>query len=328
MSITESFQEIAAVLRRAKRIGVACHVRPDADAIGSIVGFAQSMKLAGKEVLLFSEDMVPENIKFLPGSDTVQQSDGADYSLDVFVALDTATKERLGVHTNATLKNVPVLVNIDHHGTNPSYGHLNLIDTASPSCAEIVYELLTSQNFPTNDTVRENLYAGMNTDTGSFQYSGTTARTHRIVAEMIDAGLNTSAICTQLYDHQPARRLHLLRSLLNEMEFSDSGRIASWKLTLETLRKVEAQPGDTENLIDVMRSVDGVFAAVIIEELPDGKIRISSRSKDARVNVSKVCAEFGGGGHPMAAGARMSGPIASAATRFLTALTNETQRLG
>ncbi len=328
MSINNTFTEIAAVLRDAKRIGVACHVRPDADAIGSIVGFAQSMKLAGKTVLVFSEDVVPDNILFLPGSGAVQRSDGLDHSLDVFVALDTATKERLGANTNATLKNVPMLVNIDHHGTNPRYGHLNHVDTASPSCAQIVYELLTTQDFPLDDSVRVNLYAGMNTDTGSFQYSGTTARTHRIVAEMMDAGLNTSAICTQLYDHQPARRLHLLRSLLNEMEFSDQGRIASWKLTLETLRKAEAQPGDTENLIDVMRSVDGVYAAVIIEEMPDGKIRISSRSKDARVNVSKVCEEFGGGGHPMAAGARMSGPIADAALRFLTALTNETQRLG
>jgi phosphoesterase RecJ-like protein len=325
--MNNSLSEIVAALRGASRIGLACHVRPDADAIGSICGLAQSLRLLGKNVTVLSEDGVPENLAFLPSSDRVITPDGSAMQFDVFVALDTAAKERLGERTNKTFAGVPLLVDIDHHGTNPAYGHLNYIDVPSPSCAEIVYELITAGEFPMDDTVRQNIYAGMNTDTGSFQYSGTRPRTHRIVAEMMEAGLNTSDLCTKIYDHQPRRRLVLLRSMLNEMEFSAEGRIASWKLTLETLSKAEARPGDTENLIDLLRSVDGVLAAVIIEEIPDGKIRISSRSKDQRIDVSQVCGQFGGGGHKMAAGARLKGPIDEAAARFLKALNDEIERV-
>jgi bifunctional oligoribonuclease and PAP phosphatase NrnA len=325
--MNNSLNEIALTLRSASRIGLACHVRPDADAIGSICALGQSLRLLGKQVSVFSEDGVPENLAFLPSSDQVVTPDGNPMDFDVFVALDTAAKERLGERTNKTMGGVPILVDIDHHGTNPRYGHLNFIDVPSPSCAEIVYELITTGNFPMDDTVRQNVYAGMNTDTGSFQYSGTRPRTHRIVAEMMEAGLNTSDLCTKIYDHQPRRRLQLLRAMLNEMQFSCDDRVASWQLTLDTLARAEARAGDTENLIDLMRSVDGVLAAVIIEELPDGKIRISSRSKDQRIDVSQVCGQFGGGGHRMAAGARMKGPIAEAAERFLKALHDEIKRV-
>lgn len=325
--MNNSLSEIAAVLRGAAHIGLACHVRPDADAIGSICGLAQSLRLMGKKVTVLSEDGVPENLAFLPTADQVITPDGTATEFDVFVALDTAAKERLGERTNRTFAGVPILVDVDHHGTNPRYGHLNYVDVPSPSCAEIVYELIVTGGFPMDDSVRQNIYAGMNTDTGSFQYSGTRPRTHRIVAEMMEAGLNTSELCTKIYDRQPRRRLQLLRSMLNEMEFSAEGKIASWNLRLETLRQADAQPGDTENLIDVLRSVDGVLAAAIVEELPDGKIRISSRSKDQRVDVSQVCGQFGGGGHRMAAGARLKGPIEEAAARFLKALNDEIERV-
>ena len=325
--MNNSLQEIASALRDASRIGLGCHVRPDADAIGSICGLAQSLRLMGKNVTVLSEDGVPENLDFLPSADQVIIPDGSPMEFDVFVALDTAAKDRLGERTNKAFAGVPLLVDIDHHGTNPAYGHLNYIEIPSPSCAEIVYELIVAGGFPIDDIARQNIYAGMNTDTGSFQYSGTRPRTMRIVAEMMEAGLNTAALCRQIYDRQPLRRLQLLRSMLNEMELHADGRVANWKLTQQTLNEAGARPGDTENLIDVLRSVDGVLAAFIAEELPDGKIRISSRSKDERIDVSQVCGQFGGGGHRMAAGARLRSPIEEAASRFLAALNDEIQRV-
>lgn len=326
-AMNNSLQEIAAMLRGASRIGIGCHVRPDADALGSLCGLAQSLRLMGKNVTALSEDGVPENLDFLPTSDLVVTPDGRAMDFDVFVAVDTAAKDRLGERTNRTFASAPVVIDVDHHGTNPAYGHLNYIEVAAPSCAEIVYELIAAGGFPIDDVVRQNVYAGMNTDTGSFQYSGTRPRTMRIVAEMMEAGLNTAVLCRQIYDRQPLRRLKLLRALLNGMEFHADGRIASWRLTLATLAEAGARAGDTENLIDVLRSVDGVLAAFIAEELPDGKIRISSRSKDESIDVSQVCGLFGGGGHRMAAGARLKGPIDEAASRFLAELNDEIQRV-
>ncbi len=326
--INDSLKTISDAIRSADQIAIACHVRPDGDAIGSIVGLARSLALAGKHVRVLSEDGVPWNLAFLPFADTVEKSVAAPLDLDVAIALDTATKERLGERTLKAFSEAALLVNIDHHGTNPGYGHLNHIDTASPATGQIVYELLSTQAFPVDDAVRENLFAAISTDTGSFQYSSTTPRTHRIIAEMMEAGLDTAILAQKLYQEHPLRRVQLLKALLNEMKLSAEGRIASWALTVETQRAVNMDPGDTEGLIDSLRTIQGVVAAVIFEETSEGKVRVSARSKDARLDVSKVCGEFGGGGHRMAAGARLPGPVAQAEERFLKTLTHELIRLG
>ncbi|MEI6534470.1 MAG: bifunctional oligoribonuclease/PAP phosphatase NrnA [Verrucomicrobiaceae bacterium] len=324
----DSLKTLAAAIRTAEHIAIACHVRPDGDAIGSIVGLARSLALAGKNVRLLSEDGVPWNLAFLPFADIVEKSVAEPLELDVAIALDTATKERLGERTLMAVSEAPLLINIDHHGTNPGYGHLNHIDTGSPATGQIVYELITTQGFDMDDAVRENLFAAISTDTGSFQYSSTTPRTHRIIAEMMEAGLDTAILAQQLYQEHPLRRIQLQKALLNEMKLSAGGRVASWVLTLETQRAVNMDPGDTEGLIDTLRTIQGVIAAVIFEETPDGIIRVSARSKDARIDVSKVCGEFGGGGHRMAAGARLPGPVADAEELFLKTLTNEITRHG
>jgi len=328
MSQSSSFEELWQAIRSAQRIAIACHVRPDGDAIGSLIGLGHSLTLAGKSVLMFSEDGVPRHLRYLPHSDEVRASDGLAHEVDVAIALDTSTKERLGERTNATFAHAGMLINIDHHGTNPFYGQLNHIDTRSPATAQIIYEFLGACSLPVNDAIRQNLYVGINTDTGSFQYSNTTPRTLRIVAEMMEAGLDTADLCQKIYETRPIRRLHLLRALLNDLKVSLDGKIASYALSQKTQQDAGALPGDTEELTDTLRCIEGVVAAVLFEEMPDGKVRVSSRSKDRRLNVSDVCATFGGGGHPMAAGARMQGPLQEAEASFLQALENEIKRIG
>jgi len=328
MEMNDSFSQIASVLQNAKRIGVACHVRPDGDAIGSIVGFGLSMMLAGKEVHILSEDPIPVNLSFMPSSELVRQPDGTPLGLDVAVALDTATKPRLGDNTNGAFSDAAVLVNMDHHGTNPRYGHLNHIDTLSPATGEIVFEFLTAGGFQMDDAIRQNLFVAISTDTGSFQYNSTTGRTHRIVAEMMDAGVDTAELARKLYQSQPLRRIALLKAMLNDMKVSADGKMASWAVSQKVLQDLGTLPGDTEDLINTLRMIDGVVCAVLMEEMVDGKIRISSRSKDPRADVSRVCALFGGGGHIMAAGARLPGPLAEAESRFLKALHDEIERIG
>src|SRR5688572_5164624 len=137
--MNDSLTAIARALREARTIVVACHVRPDGDAIGSLVALAHSLKLAGRQVHALSEDSVPGNLAFLPGVAIVQSSPRQPLELDVAVALDTATKDRLGERTNVAFSAAPMLINVDHHGTNPRYGYLNHIDTTSPATGQIVY---------------------------------------------------------------------------------------------------------------------------------------------------------------------------------------------
>ena len=321
-----SLKELAERLHRASRVAIAAHVRPDGDAIGSVLGLALSLRAAGKTVLPILEDAVPDNLAFLPHSDEIQ-APPETLDADLVVALDTATRERLGARCIAAFEQAADWINLDHHGTNPGYGTLNHIDPTVPATGQLVYELLKVGGFPMNDAVRQNLYVAISTDTGSFQYPSTTARSHEIAAEMLVAGLDSGRLCRLTYETFPARRLHLMRALLNEMRFSAEGRVASWIFHRRTAVEAGAQPGDTEGLIDQLRMVDSVVAAVLFEELEDGRVRVSARSKDARVNVSEICGRFGGGGHHLAAGARMKGPPEEAAQRFLQVLEDEVRRL-
>lgn len=321
------YSEIAAVLQKAQRVAVAAHVRPDGDAVGSVMGLALSLRALGKTVYALLEDGVPANLGFLPEIATILTPPYAEFEVDVSVALDTASHERLGEHTKAALARAPLLIDIDHHPTNPGYGHLNHIDGSQPAVGQMVYDLLQAGGFPVSDAVMQHLFTAISTDTGSFQYASTNARTHAIAAEMLKAGLDTARLAQLLYQTYPARRLLLLRAMLNEMQFCAEGQIASWQFKRALMDEVQVQSGDTEGLIDTLRMVDTVVAAVIFEELPDGKVRVSARSKDARVDVSAVCGQFGGGGHRLASGARMKGPIEEASQLFLTALEHEVRRL-
>jgi bifunctional oligoribonuclease and PAP phosphatase NrnA len=318
-----TFPEIAAAIRSAQRIAIASHIRPDGDALGSLLGLALSLRLAGKQVTALSNDGVPWNLEFLPGTSSIVKPQGEVLDIDLAIAVDTASKERLGPNSVQAFSTAPVMINIDHHGSNPRYGHLNYIDSTAPAVGQIIYDLLTSQDFPLNDEVRQNLFAAISTDTGSFQFPSTTSRTHQIAAEMIEAGLDTGSLASKLYDQHPMRRVELLRTMLNEMQFRREQSIVSWNYTQATKKRLQVQPGDTEGLIDHLRAIDTVLAAVIFEEQKDGNIRVSARSKSDAVNVANVCGLFGGGGHRLAAGATLPGPIESAAETYLNALENE-----
>jgi bifunctional oligoribonuclease and PAP phosphatase NrnA len=327
MPANSTTAEIVAAMRSAQRIAVVAHVRPDGDAVGSVLGLALSLRALGKDVIAMLEDGVPANLAFLPGTDTVIQPGTEPLNIDLAIALDTATHERVGEKTKALLDAAPLLVDIDHHPANPGYGGLNYIDATSPATGQIIYNLLSEHGLPIDDAVRQNLFIAISTDTGSFQFSSTNARTHRIVAEMMDAGLDTARLAQLVYQSYPVRRLELMRDMLNHMEFRAEGRIVSWQLKQEVMDSISMQPGDTEGLIDTLRMIDSVVTCVIFEDIPGGKVRVSSRSKDNRLDVSVVCAQFGGGGHRMASGARMKGPIGAAAEKFLQALEHEVRRI-
>lgn len=327
MIVNNTTAEIVAAMRSAQRIAVVAHVRPDGDAVGSVLGLALSLRALGKDVIALLEDGVPSNLAFLPGTDTVIQPGSEPLQVDLAIALDTATHERIGAKCKALLDPAPMLVNIDHHPTNPRYGTLNLIDSDSPATGQIIYNLLTEHGLPIDDAVRQNLFVAISTDTGSFQYSATNARSHRIAAEMIEAGLDTARLAQLTYQSYPLRRLALMRDMLNHMQFRADGRIVSWQLKQQLMDDIAMDPGDTEGLIDTLRMIDSVVSCVIFEDVEGGKVRVSARSKDSRLDVSVICAQFGGGGHRMASGARLKGPIEEAAEKFLQALEHEVRRI-
>lgn len=315
-----TFEQLGEVFRTHSSFLLLSHVRPDGDAIGSQLALGFSLLAMGKAVWFVNEDGLPENLAFLAGSDRVTLPPSEPLDVEVAVALDTATKPRLGDAALHAASKARLWLNIDHHISNPKYGDLNLIDATSPATGQILYDLITSLDMPLPPETRDAIYVAVSTDTGSFQYPSTTARTYEMAADLTRRGLDVGTINSKTYDDHPYRRLELMRALLNTLERSEDGVLAHWELLDRTRIELALRPEDSEGLIDVIRAIRGVQLAVFFEELPDGKIRVSMRSKDKRLDVCKIALEFGGGGHALAAGIRMKGPLAEAKQRVLDAI--------
>jgi phosphoesterase RecJ-like protein len=304
-----SFAEIGHAVRDHRRFVVISHVRPDGDALGSEIALAHSLRQFGKEAKAWNEDGMLEKYSFLPGADILSPPPNEPEDFDVAIALDTATQSRLGAARQA-VRSAKLWINIDHHPSNPRYGDLVYIDPTAPATGQILFEFLASEELPIDKMIAENLYAAISTDTGSFQYPNTTARTFEIAAELVRRGVNVGRLSQQLYESYPRRRLELLRALLESMRFEADGRVASFSLSLKTAGRLGVLPEDNEGLIDHLRAVRGVVVAIFFEELADGKVRVSMRSKSDAADVCAICQKFKGGGHTLAAGARVPGALA------------------
>ena len=315
-----NFEKIAAILRDHSSFVILSHVRPDGDAIGSQLALGCALRAMGKSVRLINEDGLPENLAFLPGSELIESPPSDPIDAEVAIALDTATKPRLGDAALHAASKATLWLNIDHHISNPKYGDFNLIDSTSPATGQILYDLITSQQLPMPDETRDAIYVAVSTDTGSFQYPSTTAKTYEMAADLVRRGVDVGTINSKTYDDHPYRRLELMRALLNTLVRSPDGLVAHWELRDQTRVDLALRPEDSEGLIDHIRAIRGVNLAVFFEELPDGKVRVSMRSKDPRLNVCEIASEFGGGGHALAAGIRMKGPLEEAKPKVLEAI--------
>ncbi len=199
--------------RRADRIVILSHACPDGDAIGSQVALGLSLDGAGKSVRMLNEDGTPEMLEFLPGSDRVE-TPGAKIEADLVVALDTANKVRLGEGCLEAIDGISPIANLDHHKSNELYGEINYVDADAPASGQIVFELLDEEGFPLTAEVVANLFVAISTDTGSFRYPATTAKTYEIVARLVRAGADAGELSRLTYENYPARRIELLRELL------------------------------------------------------------------------------------------------------------------
>ena len=314
-----SFPEIREALRGYHRILIASHLRPDADAYGSMIAAALWLQSEGHEVTLWNEDGMIRKYSFLPSSELVTTPSKEPLHFDAVLALDTSVKSRFGTILDG-IAGSPYWICIDHHKTNEGYADLNLIDPTRPATGEILAEAFLSEGITITPEMAVNLFAAISTDTGCFQYEGTSARTYEIGAELIRRGVNVARLSRSLYENLPRRRFNLLRHALVNTRFSCNDRVASFALSLADVEELGIIAEDSEGIIDNLRSVEGVMAAAFLEEMPEGKVRLSLRSKDTTFDASSLCAQFGGGGHPMAAGARITGEFAEVQERVLKAI--------
>lgn len=327
-SLKTNLSDIAQLLHDHDRVLILSHVRPDGDALGSQLALGAALIALGKTVTLWNEGPIPQTLHFLPNfTQHDSPKEGTALDVDLVIALDTANRERLGASCLAAINSYQHWITIDHHVSNEGYGDFIHIDEKAPATGEIIYNLLTQTNLPFPEEAVENLYVAISTDTGSFQYSSTTAHTYEIGADLIRRGLDLARVNQLTYMNHGIRRVELLRELLQTFQISEDGKIADCQLTMATKNELSLQVDDGEGLIDVLRGINTVLVAVWFEELKDGFIRVSMRSKDPRANVSEIGAHFGGGGHILAAGIRMAGPLATARQQVLAKINEATANI-
>jgi bifunctional oligoribonuclease and PAP phosphatase NrnA len=302
----------------SQSICVAGHVRPDGDCIGSEVGLTLALRKQGKEVTCWNEDVAPQKYAFLDPDNLLQKPDGG-HKFDLVITVDCASFERLGTVGPAVAER-KYLINIDHHESNTRYGDLNWISAREASTGELIFRLMQEAKWPVTPAIADCLFTAVSTDTGSFQYGTTKPATFHTAGELVKSGANLETICHEVYESYSLSRIRLLKHAYNHFHLTDRDRIAYLWLKKADFARTGADRSDTEGLIDHIRSIEPVVVACVFEEIEPEVTRISLRSKSADINVNEIAAQFGGGGHSAAAGARISGRQLSVQRRVIAAV--------
>ena len=318
------YENLYSRIQQSDAIAVTSHFRPDGDAIGSTLALGLALQALGKKVYMWNEDGVPARYAFLEGAaQIVPVPETIPSDLEMLICVDTGDWKRLGDRTQKLFADFPLIVNIDHHGTNSRYGHEHVIEPETAACAFVLFNVLKSWGVKLTKAIADALYVGISTDTGSFQYGSTTPEVMYAAGELIAAGVNVADVNRRVYQEVPYTSLLMQREVLNHMVVEAEGMLAHYSMPAG--RKAELGVGleDTKDLVDVVRVLEGVRVAVIFEDLEDGRIRVSLRSKDPAVSVAAVASQFGGGGHAMASGIRMAGELEDCRERVLNAIRKE-----
>ena len=297
-----------ALLSGAEEVVLACHVGPDGDALGSMLGLGAALRATGTRVLASWGSQpfaVPAVYAFLPAQDLLVPPEQVPAAPALFVTFDTGSVDRLGALGDRVATAGRTLV-LDHHASNTRYGTDHLIDAEAAATAVVVAELLDRLGLPLTAEIAAPLYTGLVTDTGSFRYAGTTPAVHRLAARLLTTGIRHDLISRAIWDTAPFSYVQLLgavtaRAALEPGAAGGAGLVWS-TVTAADLATAGLGLADVEGVIDALRVASEAEVAAVLKQEPDGSCwRVSLRSKGG-IDVGAVCVGLGGGGHHFAAG--------------------------
>ncbi|GAA5054223.1 DHH family phosphoesterase [Thermocatellispora tengchongensis] len=303
------------LIRSADEIALACHVSPDGDALGSMLAAGLAMRALGKRVVASFGDRrfeVPRLLRFLPGQELLVEPARYPEAPALMITFDASTSARLGLLGDSAAKAAELIV-VDHHPSNSGFGTMALIDPGAAATAMLVEELIDRLGVPLDRDIATGLYAGLVTDTGSFRHSSTSPAAHAMAARLVATGLRTDEIARELWDRSPFGYLKVLGAALERVHLEPEaagGLGLVWTYVPRVDRAAYGLPYDeVEGMIDIVRRTDEAEVAIVLKEDDEGAWQVSTRSKGA-VDVARVCAALGGGGHVRAAGFTSHRPVA------------------
>lgn len=294
-------KQIQKELEAANNVLVVSHVRPDGDAIGSLLALGLALQEIGKNVQIISADGVPSVYQHLSGSDLVVKQAKSTY--DIVVVLDCSDFKRTGPVLNGN--QIPD-VNIDHHVTNLSFAKYNLIDDQAVATTEILAEYFPKWNLPFTQPIANAMLTGMITDTLGFRTTNMTPRALRVVAQLMEMGADLPSLYSQALMRRSFEAVQFWGKGLSNI--NRDGPVVWTILTLEDRKSVGYPGRDDADLINVLSSINDALIAVIFVEQPGDAIKVSWRAQSG-IDISKIAVSYGGGGHPAAAGAEIQGNL-------------------
>ena len=311
--MTKVCEQIRELLASSERIILLSHHNPDGDTLGSMLALWHHLS-PGRKVRMACSDPVPELYRFLPGWEEVLTNEEAlakKETYDLAVAVDASDLGRLGPGGGQLIARAQVVVSIAHHATGEPFGNPAWIDPDAAATGELVWALLRDC---LTEEIATALYTAIITDCGSFRYANTTAQTLTIAGKLVEAGADPHLIATRVFETRSFASLKLLERALGTLEVDGTGQLGWMELTEEMFQATGATQEAGEGFVNYVRMIEGVRLAILFRE-NSGKVRVSLRALD--VDVGKLAATFGGGGHVRAAGCELAMPLADAKEQVL-----------
>lgn len=305
-------QEVLQSIDQRRDFVLSSHARPDGDAIGSVLAAGQMLRELGKRVDIVLSDGVPGIYHGLPTWETVQQKSRIHGGYEAAVILECDSVKRTGVE--GLDEGGRFLINIDHHSSAKPFGHVNWIDTRACATAEMIFELGKAAGVKITPEIATCLYTAVLTDTGSFSFQGTNEKTFALAQELVRAGADPVRIAQRVYFANPEAKMRLLGHALGSLR--RHGKLAWMFITQAQMELCGAREEDCEGLVNYALGIADVEVAVFFREIEGGRYRVSLRSKGA-VDVAKIAAKFGGGGHECASGCSIEGPLSAATEKLI-----------
>ena len=313
--------DILEAIREKQSFLLVAHIGLDGDHLGSMLSLYEGLQSIGKKVDMYLPEEVPSSFSFLAGLDKVLRS-LPEERYDAVITLECPSQKRLPkgfVPSNYA----DFVINFDHHPDNEGYGQVVWVDPAAASLGELTLDLLLALGVVITSDIASALYVAVLTDTGSFQYSRVTDVTHRRLACLLRAGVDTDMINREVYRSGQASSLRLIGHLLSQLQFEEShpARVVWSQLSLDDLERFQVPAEETQFFVDELDRVGGSEVILFLREAEPNLIKVSLRSRGRAIN--QVAARFGGGGHSKAAGCRIPGTLDEARVKVLEALAQD-----
>lgn len=299
MKPNNTIREIGEVLQKAGSVWIIPHELMDGDALGSAIALCKSLRKENKKAWILLEDKIPDYLEFMDKGYCTYDQDLLPQP-DVSLCIDCGDRTRFKKRVEAFEKGKTTIC-LDHHTTSRRVFDLNYVDGKAAATGEIVFDLLSEMNWPLDKEIAEAIFVAITTDTGNFQYSNTSQRSHEIVIKLYDKGMNFSKISAEIYQNESMNKFKMESKVIDSAELFADGLGVVAIVTQKMLQECDSSMEEAEGIVSKLRSIRGVEISVLIKEYPDGCLKVGMRAKH-RGDVAVIASKFGGGGHIKAAG--------------------------